>query len=448
MTQYTRFATTPDAPSADLRAGKIRVNCGQIGIVAVAMSLLALIAGCSKEAPTVAPVERPVKTMVVVDGGELRTRTFPGRVEASKKVELAFQVPGLLIKLPVKEGQRLAKGDVIAQLRPGEFEARLKALRGQLDQASAVLTAKLAGQRPEEILRLEAAIRAAEARLTRASAQFERMSGLIQTNAISRADYETAETDYRVAREEHKAAKQMLEAGSVARQEDIEAQRAVVRGLEGRVVEASIQLNDATLKAPYDGVVAEVFVRENQSISPGTPILRFQDVDEIEIAVDVPETVMTTDIRTADIVEMLADFSGIPGVRFPVQIREVAQSADPVTQTFRIRVAMLAPKDFTLLPGMTSTVAVAYRRAGILSNGPMVPITSIAKRSTGEQVAWVLGEDQTVKSRPVKLGAASGGNVEILEGVQAGERIAVAGVSFLRDGMKVRDLGDALGGTQ
>ena len=52
---------------------------------------------------------RPVKTMVVVAGGSPHVRVFPGKVEASKKVELAFQVPGLLIKLPVKEGSGLPK---------------------------------------------------------------------------------------------------------------------------------------------------------------------------------------------------------------------------------------------------------------------------------------------------------------------------------------------------
>ena len=425
-----------------------RTTTARRSLFTVGLMLLGTVTGCSKEAPTAVEVERPVKTMVVVDGGELRTRLFPGRVEAAKQVSLAFQVGGLLIELPVKEGQRLARGDVIARLRADEFDARLKALRGQLDQASAVLAAQEAGERPEQILRLESAVRSAEAQLTRAAAQFQRMNELIQTNAVSRAEFETAESDYRVAKEGLKAAQQMLEAGTVARQEDIEAQRAVVRGLQGRVVEAYIQLQDTTLRAPYDGVVAEVFVRENQSISPKAPVVRYQDVDEIEIAVDVPESVMISDVRTADIVELVASFSGVPGVRFPVQIREVAQSADPVTQTFRVRVAMQAPKDISLLPGMTATVETTYRRSSVLSNGPMVPITAIAKTPAGQQVAWVIGADQTIASRPIKVGAVQGGSVEVLDGLRPGDRIAVAGVSFLRDGMKVRDLGDALGGSR
>src|SRR6516225_10049676 len=92
------------------------------------------------------------------------------------------------------------------------------------------------------------------------------------------------------------------------------------------------------------------------------PVVRFQD-DELEIIVDVPETVMVADIRTADIVQMVAQASGAPGVQFPVTIREIAKEADPTTQTFRVRAAMEAPKNVQILPGMTATVTVSFRRA-------------------------------------------------------------------------------------
>jgi RND family efflux transporter MFP subunit len=146
-------------------------------------------------------------------------------------------------------------------------------------------------------------------------------------------------------------------------------------------------------------------------------------------------------------VQLQAEFSGAPGLQFPVHIKEVAQRADPVTQTFRIRVAMKAPDQVTLLPGMTATVTLIYRRASILGERILVPVSAVYKDTTGEQVAWVMGPDQTVVRRPVKLGEATGGQIEILDGLAAGDRIAIAGVTFLREGMKVRDLGDALGGS-
>jgi RND family efflux transporter MFP subunit len=414
--------------------------------IPVALPVILLAAGCSPQASTRSNVARPVKTMVVTAGEPARIRSFPGLVEASRRAELAFQVPGLLVEFPVKEGQRVADGELIAQLRQDEFQARLTALQGQLDQARVALRALQLGERPEERLRLESQVRAAEARLANARTEFERSSRLVRTNAVPRAVFERDETAYRVAQEEHQAALQMLEIGTIARAEDIEAKEAEVRGLEGRVVEANLQLTDTTLRAPYDGVIAQRFVEAQQNVRAKEPVVRFQDVDEIEIAVDVPETVMVADIRSADIVQMVAELSAAPGLRFPVHIKEIAQAADPVTQTFKVRVGMKAPPDVNALPGMTATVTATYRRASVLGTQLLVPSPAVSRQDTGEQEVWVIGSDQTVTHRPVKVGAVMGGQIEITEGLEPGDRIAVAGVTFLRDGMKVRDLGDALGG--
>ena len=412
----------------------------------IALSIIYLAVGCSSQESTRPEVVRPVKTLVVAAGDRPHVRVFPGRVEASSRAELAFQVSGLLVRLPIKEGQNVAKGEVIAQLRQDEFQARLQTAQSQLDQARAALTALRQGDRPEERLRREAQVRAAAAKLANARTEFERHARLIRSNAVSRGDYERTETAYRVAQEDHRAALQILEQGTIARVEDIESKEAEVRGLEGRVVEANLQLTDSTLRAPYDGVIARRLVEEGQNIRAKEPVIQFQDVDEIDIAVDVPETVMIADIRSAEIVQMMAEFSGAPGLEFPVRVKEMAQVADPITQTFQVRVAMKSPPGMNVLPGMTGRVTLAYRRASILGDQILVPASAVFKDATGEQVAWVIEPGQTVSRRPVKLGEAMGGQIEIAAGLQPGDRIAVAGVTFLREGMKVRDLGDALGG--
>lgn len=416
--------------------------------VPLALLLAALAAGCGTEKAPRSESARPVKSMIVVAGGETQVRSFPGKVEASKKAELAFQVSGLLTTLSAAEGQRVAENEVIAQLRPDEFEARLKTLQGQLDQARAALRALQSGERPEQIIRLESQVRAAAAKLANARAVHGRNSELKQRNALSRHDFELSDTNYRVAEEEHEAARQMLEKGAMAREEDIEAQEAEVRGLEGRVVEARIQLDDTTLRAPYDGVIAQRFVEANQTIQAGAPIVKFQDVDEVDIIVDVPETVMSAGLRSADILELSAEFSGARGVQFPVRIKEISQRADPTTQTFPVRVSMEAPTDINILPGMTATVTLTYRRASVLDDRIQVPISAIYKDSAGEQLVWIIGSDEVASRRAVQVGQPEGGQIEITSGLQSGDRIAVAGVTHLREGMQVRDLGDALGGAR
>ncbi len=379
----------------------------------VGASLLPLSTGCDSKAVPRAEVIRPVKTMVLAAGEDTRTRLFPGRVEASRRVELAFQVSGILSELPVKEGQKIEKGELIARLRLDEFQARLASLEALLTQARAGLSALQQGERAEEQMRRGMQARSAEARLANAKAELDRSAQLVQSRAVSRSEFELKQTNYRVAQEDHQAALQLVEKGSIGREEDIQAKEAGVMGLEARVVEANLNLSDSTLVAPYAGVIAQRFVEQGQNIRATEPVVRFQDIEEIEIAVDVPETVMVQDIRTADIVRLEVEVSGAPGLAFPVQIREIAQVADPTTQTFNVRVALLAPAEVRMLPGMTATVTAEYRRAKILGQRIMVPVSAVAKDSTGEQAAWILEANGTVRRQAVKIGSIVGGDVEM-----------------------------------
>src|SRR5271165_7414854 len=167
----------------------------------IVLSILLLVSGCSPKPPAPTEVVRPVKTMVVSAGSESNVRTFPGRVEAANKVELAFQVSGLLVSFPVREGQQVTANEVIGQLRPDEFQARLRALLGQLDRARADLQALRAGVRPEERLRLEAERRAAEAKLANARTEVDRFTQLLRNRVISRTEFDRAECADDVAEE-------------------------------------------------------------------------------------------------------------------------------------------------------------------------------------------------------------------------------------------------------
>jgi multidrug efflux system membrane fusion protein len=410
-----------------------------------ALLIICITAGCSRQNPAQTEEVRPVKTMVVGAGAASYVRYFPGRVEAAKAVDLAFQVPGLVTTLPVKEGQRVARGQMVSQLRQDEFQARNQAARGQLDQGLAILDSLQLGERSEEQLRREAQLRAADAKLANARTEFERYTRLLSTGAVSASDQELSQTAYRVAEEDRKAALQLVEKGTTARQEEIRAQQGQVHSLESRLEETKVQLDDSTLRAPFSGVVAQRLIDEGEAVTANKPIVKFQNTEEIDIVVDVPETVMAAGFRQENIARMMVEFSHAPGQQFPVRVKELAQVADPATQTFQVRFGLKAPPRTMTLPGMTATVAVTYRRPPASQNRAFVPISAVTKQDAGQQVVWVLGPDGTVQRRAVAMGEVKDGQVEIAGGLRSGERIAVAGAAYLRDGMKVRDLGDALG---
>jgi multidrug efflux system membrane fusion protein len=338
-------------------------ECPQFRSLALTIALSIAWAGAACSRPNHARSEdvRPGKTTTVAAGNTLEVHTFAGRVDPSKQVELAFQVAGLLVKFPLKAGQKVSKGQIIAQLRLAEFQARLETVQGQLDQARAALDALRLGESPEAQLQHETQERVTGLILANARKEYDRYSGLVRLGYVSREVYERAETNFSVAREEHDAALQLLGKGKTTRKEDVQAQEGTVRGLSGQVAEAKLQLEDSTLRAPFDGVIAQRFVDEGQSITVNKPVIRLQSVDAVDIVVDVPETVLTSDICSPGIVAMVAEINGMPGRQYPVRIKEVEQVPDQRTKRFPVRYEMMRSSDITVLPGMTATVSVSFR---------------------------------------------------------------------------------------
>ena len=105
----------------------------------VALAFFLSSCGKKEEEKVTEEVARPVKTMTVTSAGEALRRTFPGRVRAAQRVDLAFQVDGPLIELPVDEGQEVKKGSLVARIDPKDFQVNLRNAEGQLGKAEAAL---------------------------------------------------------------------------------------------------------------------------------------------------------------------------------------------------------------------------------------------------------------------------------------------------------------------
>ena len=234
---------------------------------------------------------RPVKTMVVAAGERRASASFPGKVEASRRVELAFQVPGLLVKLPVKEGQRVAKGEVIAQLGQDEFQARLHFAAGPARSGRAALVgACVPANGPRNGCGANRKCGRPRPGWPTRKTELDRATRLVQNRTIPRAEFELIETALPRGRRRHAG----RDANGRERHDRPRGRHLRQRGAKSAGSKAASSKPTSTCRtrrsrAPYDGVIAERFVEEGQNVRAKQPIVRFQDVDEIEIVVDVPE---------------------------------------------------------------------------------------------------------------------------------------------------------------
>ena len=369
----------------------------KISIVAsLYVGMAFIFIGCgNKEEPVIEEIIRPVKTMTVEAGPEIAGFTLPGKVRASQRVELAFkEVGGRLIELPIagREGQEVKEGDLLARIDPRDFQTRLRNVQGRLKEAIASLDL--------------------------ANAEYDRVKRIQQQDpgAISGADIDR-------------------------KREAVNMMEGRIKSLRAEVAAARDKLSYTQLKAPFTGLIARRFVDNFQEVKPKQPILALEDVSSVEILVDLAENVMAlARADTEATITSVAEFPTAPGKKFDLELKEYATKADPATQTYQVVLQMPQPEEISILPGMTATVTVSLGSKGVKGMAVVIPAIAVLAEPDGKSFVWIVDpKEMSVRKQEVKVGMISGSeNIDVTEGLEGGETIAVAGILQLQDGMKVR----------
>jgi len=360
---------------------------------AICTVCLALLSACGQSEEPAKTVEtvRPVKLMKV--GGSLagKTRKLPGTVRAADRVDLAFQVPGTLVELPVKEGQTVKKGTLVARIDPRDYETNLRNAEGVLAKA--------------------------EAGLAYTIAEYKRYVNVKETDAGAVSDSMVS----------------LKRAAEKVARADLQSAKATVAAAED-------QLEYTRLKAPFDGVIAQKYVDNFKEVQAKEAVLSLQNVTDVEVIIDVPELMIAPIRKTLP--RFYAEFTADPIRRFELQIKEFATQADSVTQTYRVVLAMPAPSGIRILPGMTVNVAIEFTEEAEAGAEILIPAIAVFADDAGHSQVWVV-DPQTMKAqrREVTTGDLSGSDsIRIVSGLNADETIAISGVSTLSEGQTVRAL--------
>lgn len=328
---------------------------------------------------------RPVRAVRVGDISPFRGRQFPGRAEALQFADLSFRVSGTLQSLPVRVGGTAARGDVIAQLDPRDFQVRVRGA--------------------------EASLARARAELARTEIEFERINDAFQNGAVSEIEL-------------------------VRARESVNIASANVEAAEAELQSAQDDLTDTTLRAPFSGEIAVRYIENFQDVQARQPVLRMFDDSRIRFTVFVPEQLMTL---LSAVEEIRCEFDSFPGIEIPAEIDEIGREADDITRTFPITLVMDQPDDFRILAGMTGRAWVhRIRLPDDLPDEFDITPSAIGEDAAGTRFVWVIDEQRSVATkRPVQVGAMSPYGIRI-RGVARGEMVATAGAAFLREGQRVR----------
>jgi RND family efflux transporter MFP subunit len=344
-------------------------------IAALSASLLST-AGCKQETHAPEPVRPVIST--VVEPTQSGNPVLVGTVEPRFKTDLAFRSLGRLIARPVNLGDTVAEGQTVAAIDPLPLELAARSARAELAKAQAQLDTAIATE------------------------QRKRM--LILADATSRQTLDDAE---------------QVRAGA----------EASVAHAQANLTKALEQLGYAQLKADFAGIVTAVSAEDGQVISLGQRVLTVAQPDIREAVVDIG-----TDFPVPLRVDLPFSVSLqlLPTIQVEGRIREIAPQADPVTRTYRVRIALRDPPPSFRL-GSTVTVRLSDHQTSMLR----VPASAVLSKG-GETYVWIVDlPASTVSLHKVDL-AMDGAGARVSGGLAAGTRIVTAGIHSLKPGQKVR----------
>jgi RND family efflux transporter MFP subunit len=214
-----------------------------------------------------------------------------------------------------------------------------------------------------------------------------------------------------------------------------------LKSLEAKVIEAESRLEQSSLRAPFTGVIVRSLVKNSRDVKPGETIVSLRNISHLEVLVDAPETMMkavqSTGLKS---ISALARFQTSPGKEFPLVVKGVARTPDPATGSYRIVLEMPKPKGLDLPPGTIGTVAISGKEPGIGKTRILVPAIAVLTDPAGRSYVWLVNPAELrVHRRDIQIGRLAGSDqIQVLDGLSGGERIAVAGVMHLSEGRQVR----------
>ncbi|HEY7182404.1 MAG TPA: efflux RND transporter periplasmic adaptor subunit, partial [Blastocatellia bacterium] len=314
-------------------------------------------------------------------------------------------------------GDRVGKGQTLARVSPVEFQLTVDQQQASLRQARARLgLTETEGELKDA--RQAAEVKKADADLTDADQKYKRAQSLLETGVIPRQQYDEAESRYKAAKATYDLAMQQ-----------VENMRASMQQTQASLNLANKRLRDTLIRAPFAGHVKAREVTTGQYLKVQTPVMTIVNVDPLRARLSVPEK-MSPWVRVGREVKLSLD--AFPGREFTGRVSRINPSVDEKNRTFEIE-ALVANRAGELKPGSFVKATIQSDKVDQILAIPY----SAAAYLFGAYKVFVL-QGQTVKEREVKLGDRLGDLVEIIEGLQTGEKIAIGlGGPQLKDGMEV-----------
>lgn len=404
-------------------------------VVAVSM----FVAGCSSQAqsPPAQPPPPPVEILQVSASDVPIFTEFSAQTYARNIVEVRGRVNGYIERWLFRPGAQVKEGEVLYVLDLRPYQAAVQQASGNLRQSEADLA--FANQQVS-LLQAEANLAAARANLTKAQQDYERLKPLVEQDAASKQDLDTAVAALHANEANVRAAEANVDQVRLSTKTQIQSNQGKVEALRGALQNANLNLNYATIRAPQSGLIGDTQVPVGGLVNSNSTqaLTTIVPLDPIWVRFKVSEAQYLAYLKRrgsesegpSSLELILADGSVFA---YRGQIENSVNQVDVKTGTLEMQ-ARFANKERTLLPGQFGRVRFrTEERHGVI----VIPQRAVQQLQS-IQTVYTLSADNKVQARAVKTGERVGEGWIVEQGLRSGDRVVVEGQVRVRPGMVVR----------
>lgn len=372
-----------------------------IGVVVMGM----ILSGCTPK-NEIASSTRTVKVLTVGGQSVNATEGVSGNIVPIEMAKVSFKIDGVIESIPVKEGDVIKKGDIIAKIKPKDYELALKASKAQFDSAQMTINKEI----PNKLSQ-------AKAQLDLTQLTYDRVKALYEQGSVSKSDFDQMTTKLAVDKSTYQ---QALDAYEIANMQLGQAKAAYEHSADN--------VNETTIYSPMDGIVLKKLSAEGEVQGAGYPVAVVGVLSEVWAEFGVTDG-------------QIGQFK--VGQKWPVYIygiekemegivAEIGAVADEKTRQFTIRLK-LNNENGAMKPGMIAKANFTKAKGEKI----LLPFISVVHLTSGDFVYVYDVEKKTVTAKKVKTGNLIDDRIEVLNGVALGDKVVIEGQYQISDGEQV-----------
>jgi len=367
----------------------------------------------------------PVEAYEAVHGDLVQTVVASGRIITPQRVSIGAVITERVVRIPVQEGQRVRRNDVLIELDDRDERAALEQARAALAQAEA----KLRQMREVALPAAEQALLQAQANALQARQAYERNQSLQAKGFVGQSALDDAKRNLDVAESQLRAARIQVQTNSPSGSDFALAQTALEQA-RANLRAAQAKLEQTVIRAPADGVLIGRGVEPGNVVQPGRELMALAPSGETQVDVMIDERQLS---RLALGQKALGSADAFPNQRFAAELVYINPAVDPLRGSVEVKLKVPEPPAY-LVQDMTASVDIEVARR---ADAVYVP-TETVHDANGTQ-PWVLAiRGFRAVRQPVKLGLRGDRRIEILDGVEAGDRLIPATNAIVKAGQRVR----------